>query len=184
MEVKEIWEAFNVELRQFVKNRVKDDSMVDDIVQEIFEKVIRNIKRLNEVENIQEYLYKVARNTVVDSFRSRKLRLKENAVVDGVELYEIDEPAADSLNSIVSQCCIKPFINKLPEKYKEALIAAELENQSQKQLAEKLDISYSGAKSRVQRGREKLKDLLQECCNFEHDTYGNLIQSNTNDCSC
>lgn len=184
MEVKEIWEAFNVELRQFVRRKVKDDSIADDIVQEIFEKVIRNIKRLNEVENVQEYLYKVARNTVIDSFRARKLRLKESTSVDGIEVYDIDESTSDSLNSIVSQCCVKPFIEKLPEKYREALIASEIDNQSQKLLAEKLNISYSGAKSRVQRGREKLKDLLQECCHFEHDSYGNLIQSNSEDCGC
>lgn len=184
MEVQEIWAAFNVELRQFVRNKVKDDGLADDIMQEIFEKVIRNIKRLNEVENIQEYLYKVARNTVIDSFRSRKLRLKESAPVEQVANFEMDDSAAESLNSIISQCCVLPFINKLPEKYRDALIASEIENQSQKQLAEKLDISYSGAKSRVQRGREKLKDLLQDCCNFEHDSYGNLIQSDSNNCGC
>jgi len=94
------------------------------------------------------------------------------------------EAHSETLNGIISKSCIKPFINKLPPKYREALIASELENQSQKELAESLDISYSGAKSRVQRGREKLKDLIQECCDFEHDKYGNLIQSNSNNCSC
>lgn len=184
MEAKEIWETFNLELRQYVRRKVKDDNLVDDIVQEIFEKVIRNIKRVNEVENIQEYLYKVARNTIVDSFRTRKLLLKETTLPGESEVQSMEEEESEALNSLISKCCIKPFIDKLPNKYREALIASDIENQSQKALAESLNISYSGAKSRVQRGREKLKDLLQECCDFEHDAYGNLIQSNSNNCSC
>lgn len=184
MEVKDIWETFNLELRQYVKRKVQDDNLVDDIVQEIFEKVIINIKRLNEVENMQEYLYKVARNTVIDSFRSRQSRLKESMTIEEVGDFEMNDKESESLNTIISSSCIKPFINKLPEKYRDALMMSDIENQSQKELAEKLDISYSGAKSRVQRGREKLKDLLQECCNFEYDSYGNLIESQSNNCGC
>lgn len=187
MEVQEIWENFNLELRRYVLRKVKDESIADDIVQEIFEKVIKNIDRLNKTENLQEYLYKIARNTVVDFFRSRKLQVSggfENSLEDGELQYEIDEKESESLNGIISKCCIKPFIDKLPEKYKDALIASDIENESQKALSERLNISYSGAKSRVQRGREKLKDLLQECCDFEHDTYGNLIQTKSENCNC
>jgi len=127
---------------------------------------------------------------MVDSFRSRKLVLQELelSTTERSRHFSKDavneKPEFESLNSIVSKSCVKPFIEKLPEKYKSALIAAEINNVSQKELAKQLDISYSGAKSRVQRGREKLKNLLQECCNFEYDTYGNLIKSNKKNCSC
>jgi len=182
MEVREIWDSFNLELRNYIKRRVTDENLVDDIVQDVFEKVIKNIQRLNEVENIQEYLYKITRNTIVDSFRSRKLVLEdvEQNKSESQDFFNEKE----SLNSIISKCCMKPFIEKLPEKYKVALLASEINNISQKELAIQLNISYSGAKSRVQRGREKLKSLLQECCNFEHDAYGNLIQSNSENCKC
>jgi len=189
MEVKEIWTTFNEELRNYVMRKVADEQIANDIVQDIFEKVVKNIQKLNNVENLQEYLYKMARNAVVDSFRSRKLIFEEiepNKVDSSIILNENleEEVDAESLNSIVSKCCIKPFIDKLPVKYRDALIASEINNVSQKELAEHLNISYSGAKSRVQRGREKLKALLQECCNFEHDAYGNLIQKNSENCSC
>lgn len=190
MQVEEIWESFNKELRNYLKRRISDKNLVDDIVQDVFLKVMKNIEKLNEVESIQQYLYKITHNTMVDSFRSRKLVFQElepntrehltnigkNVLKDGSEFK--------SLNSIVSKSCVKPFIEKLPEKYKNALIAAEINNVPQKELAKELDISYSGAKSRVQRGREKLKNLLQECCNFEYDTYRNLIKSNKKNCSC
>lgn len=186
MEAVEIWTSFNEEIRNYVSRKVKDKNTTDDIVQDIFEKVINNIKKLESVENLQQYLYKIARNTITDAFRSRKLVYSEDEL-EGVGNRMIDtteEPNGESLNSIISRSCVKPFIEKLPEKYKDAVIASEIENMSQKDLAERLGISYSGAKSRVQRGREKLKDLFQECCNFEHDKYGNLIKKNAGDCSC
>lgn len=186
MEAIEIWSSFNEEIKSYVLRKVKDSNTADDIVQDIFEKVLHNIKRLRDVNNIQQYLYKIARNTIADNYRSRKIVFNELDFED--EGYRIADDMegvqSESLNSIISRSCVKPFIEKLPEKYKHALIAAELEDISQKELAERLNISYSGAKSRVQRGREKLKDLIQECCNFEYDNYGNLIKKNAGDCSC
>ena len=93
MEAKEIWDTFDTELRQYVKRRVKDENAADDIVQEIFENVIRNIQRLNEVENIQEYLYKRARNTVIDSFRFHKSRIKESIASEGIDVPDIENEA-------------------------------------------------------------------------------------------
>lgn len=189
MEIKEIWDSFHVELQNYVRRKVADEQTADDIVQDIFEKVIKNIDRLNSVENLQEYLYKIARNAIVDSYRSRKLMLDEPDQIKAdkeTELAKVllDESNSESLNTIISKSCVKPFIEKLPTKYKDALIASEIDNLSQKELAEQLNISYSGAKSRVQRGRKKLKNLLQECCDFDHDSYGNLTKKKSKNCSC
>jgi len=148
MEVEEIWESFNKELQNYVKRRVPDKNLADDIVQDVFLKVMKNMQKLNEVKNVQQYLYKITRNTMVDSFRSRKLMLQElelSTSVHSNHLNKNEEPEFESLNSIISKSCIKPFIEKLPEKYKSALIAAEINNVPQKELAEQLDISYSGA---------------------------------------
>ena len=71
--------------------------------------------------------------------------------------------------------CIVPFINKLPDIYKEALTLTELKNYSQLELADHLGISYSGAKSRVQRAKVKLKEIFEECCHISSDSYGNII---------
>lgn len=182
MEVKEIWQSFHKELHGYILRRVRNTSLADDILQDVFEKITRKIRQLEEVENIQEYLYKMTRNTIADTFRKRKLIFEELAY--NTSEQEEESNAEPPLNQIVSSCCVRPFIQQLPEKYKEAVLATDLNNISQKELAEKLDISYSGAKSRVQRGREKLKDMLQDCCNFEYDSYGNLNTKNAEDCDC
>ena len=67
------------------------------------------------------------------------------------------------------------MIDALPEPYREAIILTELEGLTQKELGERLGISLSGAKSRVQRGREQLKQALVDCCKFEFDRRGRVI---------
>jgi RNA polymerase sigma-70 factor (ECF subfamily) len=63
----------------------------------------------------------------------------------------------------------------LPEKYREALELTELKNMSQLQLAEALHISYSGAKSRVQRARQLLKEKMDKLYVIKMDAYGNVV---------
>jgi RNA polymerase sigma-70 factor (ECF subfamily) len=85
----------------------------------------------------------------------------------------------------LADCCLRPMIDSLPPVYRDALIMADLEGISQKKIAEKFNLSLSGAKSRVQRARTLLKDLILKCCNYEFDRYGNIInctKNPTSDC--
>ena len=70
---------------------------------------------------------------------------------------------------------IRGAVAGLPEPYREALLLTEYEGLTQQQLAERVGISLSGAKSRVQRGREKLKQILLDCCHVELDRRGGII---------
>jgi RNA polymerase sigma-70 factor (ECF subfamily) len=70
---------------------------------------------------------------------------------------------------------VAAMVNALPEPYREALYLTEYQGLSQRELAARLGISLSGAKSRVQRAREKLKQLLLDCCHFEFDRLGRII---------
>ncbi|MDA8226295.1 MAG: sigma factor-like helix-turn-helix DNA-binding protein [Desulfitobacterium hafniense] len=67
------------------------------------------------------------------------------------------------------------MVDSLPETYKQAILLTEFQNMTQKELSEKLGISISGAKSRVQRGRKMLKEMLLGCCQLEVDRRGNII---------
>jgi len=70
---------------------------------------------------------------------------------------------------------IKAMVDSLPADYRQALILTEYEGLTQRELAERLGLSFSGAKSRVQRAREKLKIMLLDCCHFEFDRLGKVI---------
>jgi len=169
-EVTAIWTDFHKELKAFILNKTRNSADTDDILQEVFIKIIRNIDKINQAENLRHYLYGIVRNAINDHFRNRK-HVIDNSVIE----EKITEEENQSLNTTIAECCIKPFINKLPDNYRDALLITEFQDISQKELAQKLNISYSGAKSRVQRGKEKLKDLLLECCNCKTDSYGNIL---------
>lgn len=176
-EVTNIWTDFHKELKAFILNKTRNSADTDDILQEVFIKIIRNIDKVNQAENLRHYLYGIVRNTINDYFRNRK------QVIDKSEIEEkLTEDEAQSLNTTIAECCIKPFINKLPDNYRDALLITEFQDISQRDLAKKMNISYSGAKSRVQRGKEKLKELLIQCCAYKSDTYGNILDKG--DCDC
>jgi RNA polymerase sigma-70 factor (ECF subfamily) len=67
------------------------------------------------------------------------------------------------------------MVDALPESYREALRLTEYAGLSQKQLGERLGISFSGAKSRVQRARAKIKQQLLDCCHFQLDHAGRIV---------
>jgi RNA polymerase sigma-70 factor, ECF subfamily len=172
-EVTNIWTVFHEELKAFILSKTQNSADTDDILQEVFIKIIKNIEKVDQAENLRHYLYGIVRNAISDYFRNRI------QMVDKTEIEEkITEEETQSLNTTIAECCIKPFINRLPENYKQALLITEFQDISQKELAQKLNISYSGAKSRVQRGKEKLKELILNCCAYQNDKYGNLIAHN------
>jgi len=177
-EVTHIWIEFQAELKRFIFNKTRSKADTDDILQEVFIKIIKNFDKVNESKNQRKYLYGIVRNSINDYFKN-----KQNITDDSL-IPELTEDESKLLNETIADCCILPFINLLPEKYKEALSIAELQNVSQIELAQKLNISYSNAKSRVQRGREKLKELILECCAFKSDSYGNLIDTESKNCNC
>lgn len=177
--VTNIWSEFHKELKSFVFNKTRNSADTDDILQEVFIKIIRNISKVNHSENLRQYIYGIVRNTVNNYFRNQKKTAADSEIPD-----LLSEPEIQTLNATVAECCIRPFINKLPGKYKDALLVTEFQNISQKELAKKLNISYSGLKSRVQRGKEKLKELILSCCAYEVDSYGNLIDENEKNCNC
>ncbi len=81
--------------------------------------------------------------------------------------------------------CLMPMIENLPNHYRQAVMLAEIQGRTQKEVAKEQGISLSGAKSRVQRGRAMIKDMMLGCCHFEFDRRGNVIDyERRGDCSC
>ncbi len=174
-----IWNDFHKELKNFIQKKVKDENIANDILQDVFIKIIDNSDKIEKATSVQNYIYAIARNATNDHFRN----IVRNTDIENKFLPFTGEET-QSLNTTIAECCIKPFIKQLPDKYQVALTKSEFENISQKDLAEQLNISYSGAKSRVQRGKEKLKELILACCNFPSDSYGNLRDTEDENCSC
>lgn len=178
-EITSIWDHFHKELKAFIQRKTRNSADTDDILQDAFIRIIRNWDKVNESKNVRLYVYGIVRNAMYDHFKQQKPMVYP---IEGIEL--LTEQEDENLNRTVAESCIKPFLHKLPAHYREALLITEFQDISQKELAAQLGISYSGAKSRVQRGKEKLKEMLLACCPYQSDVYGNITSVEQSDCGC
>jgi RNA polymerase sigma-70 factor (ECF subfamily) len=164
-----IWTDFAGRLGQFIRARVADPATAEDILQDVFVKIQAKIDQLKEPAKLQSWLFLLTRNAIVDHYRARK-DFTEVPETLAAELPEQDDEAEGLKASF------RRMIDSLPEPYREAIRLAELDGLTQRELADQLGISLSGAKSRVQRGRERLKKMLLDCCRFEFDRRGKVIE--------
>ena len=174
MSTVEVWNDFNERLLAFISSRVSNNEDAKDILQDVFIKIHQKLDGLSDAKKLKSWIYQVTRNSIIDYYRSKKGTKDEN--IDLVDLKEEGKTEHIDMTK-----CLIPFINSLPDNYKKALQATEIEGLSQKDYAEKIGISYSGAKSRVQRAKTKLKEFFTDCCKVQTDVYGNIISK---DCSC
>ena len=163
-----IWKDFNAQLFNFIQKRVKNKNVAKDLLQDIFVKIHLNLTSLKNEEKLTSWVYQITRNSIIDYFKKSK---HETELTKDV----IEQIEPENFNLELTKCLV-PFIEKLPANYREAIVKTELGNLSQKDYAEELGISYSGAKSRVQRAREELKTLFTDCCVINVDVYGNVIE--------
>lgn len=172
-----IWHEFDTKLRQFIFRRVSDADTTEDILQEVYIRIHAHIHTLRDDRKLQSWIYQIARHAIIDYYRSQKTAAELPEALALPEGPEENEVASELVPSV------KAMINYLPEKYRQALILTEYQGVTQREMAEQLGISLSGAKSRVQRAREKLKEMLLDCCHFELDRLGNILSYQPK-CSC
>jgi RNA polymerase sigma-70 factor (ECF subfamily) len=180
----EIWLKFSHPVKDFIRNQTHNSDVTDDILQEVFIKIHQNLHLLRDEERVAGWVFQIARNTVLNYFRTQKRNL-ENQGLHQVETEGENLFKENNLNEIVG-IWLKEFKKDLDPKYQEALQLVDIEGITQVELANRLGISVSGAKSRVQRGRDQLKQKLIDCCPVKTDLYGNIleIRSKNGDCVC
>lgn len=157
--VETLWHEHKNRLRGYIAKRVGEPAVVDDILQEVFIKAYANLHKVKRSGSIAAWLYRVAANAVADHYRKEQPfeELPEQVAAPEVERNYTAELAT----------CLLPMVDDLPKLYRDAVKLSEIEGLPQKVVAERLGISLSGAKSRIQRGREKLRQSLHDCCNIE-----------------
>lgn len=168
-----IYTDFHSKLKSFVVGRVSDPATADDILQDVYLKLHANMGGLRETDRLQSWVYQITRNAIIDYYRRAR---PQEELSDSLASPVDDEP--DAVSQLASS--VKGMLHCVPNKYREALELTELQGLSQVELAARLDISVSGAKSRVQRAREKLKEAFLDCCHFEFDRSGRVVDYHPN----
>jgi RNA polymerase sigma-70 factor (ECF subfamily) len=174
-----VWQEMHASLLRFIARRVSDPRDAEDVLQEVMLRIHRHAGEMDEYENLGAWVHRVARSAIVDFYRRRAARpeLPGGSGVDVAGTTLAPESAEEGRSELAQ--CLRPLIGRLDDKYREALELTELNGLSQVAAAERLELSVSGMKTRVQRGRSQLRELLLECCHIELDARGGVAEYRT-----
>ena len=174
------WEELHGNLRAFISRRVRNQADVDDLVQRVLLQIVKGLTSLRDAERLHAWVYRTARNVIVDYYRSPTLR-REVASGDREDLAaanaESEAISQDDERAVLRElaACMTPMIRQLPPAYREAVTLADLEGVNQADAAARVGVSISAMKSRIQRGRQQLKAVLEDCCRVQFDHRGTIV---------
>lgn len=163
-----IWTELAANLKRFILKRVGDEPTADDILQNVFIKIHTNLDALQDESKLQSWVYQITRNAIADHYR----RAPATHTLD--EAIPQNDAPDDETRAALTRS-VREMVDCLPEEYRTALVLDTFEGLDQSEIAAQLGISVSGAKSRVQRARAKLRDMMFDCCHFEFDRRGGVI---------
>jgi RNA polymerase sigma-70 factor, ECF subfamily len=180
--LEELWHEMHTPLLRVIARRVSDQRDAEDVLQDVMLRIQRHGGEIAGVEHLSAWVHQITRSAVIDYYRRRAARPELPA---GIDLDEPHPTAPDDPWQADLAQCMRPLVSRLPDKYREALELTEFDGLSQVAAAERLGLSTSGMKARVQRARAQLRDLLLECCHVELDRRGGIAdyRSRAGDCT-
>lgn len=162
-------------LRNFIRRRVPDPADVEDILQDVFYKLVEANRLLMPIEHVTGWLFSVARNRITDLFRKKKPELFSDAAIEGEdgEVMQIEDllPSPDAgpealyvRNVLLDE--LELALDELPGEQREVFVAHELEGRSFKELSEESGVSVNTLLARkryaVRHLRERLQSIYDE----------------------
>ena len=145
----------------------------DDLVQETYLRAFRGFGGFQEGTNLKAWMYRILTNTYINSYRAKQRRPDETDLdevedlylyrrLGGLEAARSGRSAEDELMDTFSEAEVKTAIEELPENFRMAVLLADVEGFSYKEIAEILDIPIGTVMSRLHRGRKALQKALYE----------------------
>jgi RNA polymerase sigma factor (sigma-70 family) len=158
-------------LRNFIRRRVSDESDAEDILQDVFYELIEAYRLMKPIEQVGAWLYRVARNRIIDRFRKKKPEpfsaeaVPENEEGDRLSLEELlpspdAGPEATYARSILLEE-LDEAVDELPEEQREVFLAHEFDGLSFKEISAKTGISVNTLLSRKHHAVLYLRRRLQ-----------------------
>jgi RNA polymerase sigma-70 factor, ECF subfamily len=144
-------------VRNIIYMTMNNSAMVDDIAQDVFITIYKNLKHFRFESLFTTWLYRITVNKCKDYIRRMNVRKIFSPLDDGFDVSEHQTPVE---NNHVSKI-VMDAISKLPVKLKMPLILKDIEGFSYQEISETLNCEMGTVKSRIFRGREKLKEILQ-----------------------
>lgn len=161
--------AHAAKVHAFIRRRVRSTADADDVTQDALLKALRARGSVRDGTKLEAWLYRIARTTLVDHYRRRRPESEFADTIPADEARQMDKVVAAV--AAAAQC----YLGTLPEEYRAAVQFAEFEGQPHAEVARRLGISLTAAKSRVRRGKQRIRELMEQCCEMKFDRRGRVV---------
>lgn len=173
-------EAFNILVKRyseplynFISRFLGDEKESEDILQETFLRVYRNRHSYRRIAKFSTWLYTIASNLARTEYRKRKRRkhIPLYSKNRSEEEYEIQHPYPqtpldENAGAKILERYIQEALNQLPENFREVVVLRDVQQLTYDEIAEITGLPMGTVKSRINRGRTKLKNLLKDIYPF------------------
>jgi RNA polymerase sigma-70 factor (ECF subfamily) len=171
-----MWHEVIAQLRTFVRRRIANPDRADDLVGDILLRIHQNLGSIDDQERLAHWVSRVARNAVIDEYR-RAARAREHfPATPDAAAFDAAAPTPDveDGSTVLDELsrCLRPLLAGLPPDQRRAVELIDLDGMPQAEAARREEVTLSGMKSRVQRGRRHLAELLGQCCALTLDRRG------------
>ncbi|MFO0619018.1 MAG: sigma-70 family RNA polymerase sigma factor [Polyangiaceae bacterium] len=175
-----------------MSRRVASAADAEDVLQDVLVRIQTKLPSLRDHDRLGPWVFRVARSTISDHRRRARRAPELDEFCDELDAAPIPEVESDSGATAEQRLAasVAAFIALLPAPYDEALSLTEIEGLTHAEAARRLGVSLTAMKSRVQRGREKLRESFERCCAIETDARGRVIECQprasigARDCKC
>ncbi|WP_405177890.1 sigma-70 family RNA polymerase sigma factor [Nocardia sp. NBC_01377] len=186
-DLEQLWRGFSSDLRTFIARRVSRPEDADDILSIVFLRMAKSLDDLRDQDRLLGWMYAITRNVITDYYRSAPHR--RELPVDVVPEHPSTNdggPDTDTAAQKELAKCLVPMLAALPADQAAAVKMVDLDAHTHAAAAKQADISISGMKSRVQRGRAALHAQLHACCQISQDRTGHVhdYQPRSETCAC
>lgn len=175
VDVDEGWIQLQGQVRAMLGARLASAADAEDVAQDVLLKVLKSSASLRDEDRFGGWLATTVRNAVADHLRTKQ----RNPLASAVAQESLEEPREEDIDETARKrviAALRPFAERLPVTYRETIILSELDELPHAEIARRLDVSISGVKSRIQRGRALLRDMLDQCCEIATDARGGVVE--------
>ena len=164
------WQQHQREILGFLEHRTGSVAEADDLLQEVFVKVLLQGRAFCELDNPRAWLFRVARNLIIDR---RRLSMTREPLLPLPDDFSAP-PAADVEPVDLLSHCLPSVLSRISAKDREAIVRCDLQGVTVSDYARQLGLSLPAAKSRLQRARLRLRSRLAKSCRVSYDGAGKL----------
>ena len=161
-----LYDQHHQKVRKFILTITNDEWVADDLIQETFIRVKKNMNNIREAERTSSWIFKIAYHLCMDHIKKNK---KHTAIGSELRDIPLKTPLLKQIEQQQMGACIQEKMNKLPDAMKTIINLYDIMEFTHKEISDILSITEENSKVKLHRARKKLKAILNKECSLKYD---------------